>query len=68
MSRLLTTSELCAELGCHEETAYRRAARGEWPAYRIGPEYCWNLAEVLEAMRAEQGRRVAATPTGEAKR
>ena len=62
MSGLLTTAELCAAIGCHEETAYRRGRRGEWPAYRIGAEYRWRLEEVLEAMRAEAERRRVATP------
>jgi excisionase family DNA binding protein len=54
---LLSTAELCQVLGCHEETAYRRGRRGEWPCYRIGPEYRWRLEEVLKAMRCEAERR-----------
>jgi excisionase family DNA binding protein len=60
MVTLLTTAQLCELLGIHEETAYRRGRRGEWPAYRVGPEYRWALDEVLAAMRSEQERRVGA--------
>jgi excisionase family DNA binding protein len=63
MNALLTTAQLCEALGCHEETAYRRGRRGEWPCYRIGPEYRWDLAEVLATMRAEPDRRRVAVPT-----
>ena len=59
---LVTTQELCERLGICEDTAYRRASRGEWPAYRVGPEYRWNLAEVLAAMRSDQERRIAPVP------
>lgn len=62
MSGLLTTAQLCEAIGCHEETAYRRGRRGEWPCYRIGPEYRWRLEDVLEAMRSEQERRIARVP------
>jgi excisionase family DNA binding protein len=62
MSGLLTTGELCEAIGCCEETAYRRGRRGEWPAYRIGPEYRWRLEEVLEAMRSEADRRRVNAP------
>ena len=62
MSGLLTTAELCALIGVCEDTAYRHATRGDWPAYRVGPEYRWSLEEVLAAMRAEQDRRRVATP------
>lgn len=47
-TEVMTLAEVANLLRCHSSTLYRMAKRGDIPSWRLGSDYRFTRAEVLE--------------------
>jgi excisionase family DNA binding protein len=57
MSEILTVREVAALLKINEKTAYKLAAKGELPGFRVGGSWRFDRGEIESWIRQESAKR-----------